>query len=80
MFLSSACEPLDLKQKIRHTYQRSFSPGSSYQPGLKMKNCPDLLAINTHHEEEMKKKRARQQQEKIEDSSMHELLEDVFGQ
>ena len=56
VFLSSACEPLDLKQKIRHTYQRSFSPGSSYQPGLKMKICPDLLAINTHHEEDMKNK------------------------
>ena len=67
--------------KIRHIYQRSFSPGSSYQPGLKVKNCPVLLAINTHHEEEMKNKRARQQQkEKTEDSSMHELLEDVIGQ
>ena len=36
--------------------RRSFSPGSIYQPGLKMKSCPDLLAINTHHEEEMKNK------------------------
>ena len=34
----------------RLTYQRSFSPGSIYQPGLKMKSCPDLLAINTKHD------------------------------
>ena len=50
VFLSSASEPLDLKQKIWHTYQRSFSPGSIYQPGLKMKSCPHLLAINTKHD------------------------------
>ena len=48
--ISSASEPLDLKQKIWHTYQRSFSPGSIYQPGLKMKSCLDLLAINTKHD------------------------------
>ena len=63
VFPSNTCEPLDLKKKIRHTYRRSFSPGSSHQPGLKVKSCPDLLAINTHHEEEMKNKRGQQQKE-----------------
>ena len=40
VFLSSPCELLDLKQKIRHTYQRSFFSRFQLPTGTKDEDFP----------------------------------------